>query len=117
MAVELEVIVKVLAEGGSVTLWGARTDTGWKFYRAVNDQTPELIDEPGIRHDSSWVESWSEAVALLDRYPWHRLHPQEVHPEFRTAVLETVEALYAGGGSGPNSRLSNWKERCSENAR
>jgi hypothetical protein len=28
------------------------------------------------------VNSWEAALRLIDRYPWHRLYPLTVHPEF-----------------------------------
>src|SRR6266581_3169696 len=61
-----EVILQLGAEGGSVTLYGMETERGWLFYPVVN--------------------SWEAAVALLDRYPWQRLCPLMIHPEFSERV-------------------------------
>ncbi len=36
------------------------------------------------------VESFAAAIALLDKYPWFRLYPMEVHPEFEAAVRHAV---------------------------
>jgi hypothetical protein len=40
-----EVIIELGAEGGSVTLYGIRTERGWFFSREVIDSGLMLIDE------------------------------------------------------------------------
>jgi len=97
------VILKVGAAGGSVTLLGRPIETGeWQFAHLTVDQTEDLLGGTGTkqRPDSpglEWVDSWSEALALMDRYPWARLHPLAVHPEFveplRTAVAERLARI------------------------
>lgn len=109
-----EVILKVGAEGGSITLYGVRTESGWRFKRDVIDQTPCVLDEAGIRHDSQFTSSWAEALSLLDRYPWHRLYPIRVHPEFRQSVWSVVRTRYARDGSDHD--LERWRERCEAEA-
>ena len=112
-----EVIVKVVAEGGDIALYGVRTPDGWVFSRDVIDQTPELLDEPWNEHSSSRVKSWPAALALLDKYPWHKLYPQEVHKEFGNAVLEAVEERYRAQGITAGSRLPEWKALCESSER
>src|SRR6266480_5902906 len=85
-----EVILQLGAEGGSVTLYGMETERGWLFYRDVSDWTPELIGEERIQHKSPVVNSWDSAVALLDQYPWPRLFPLMVHPEFSERIWYEV---------------------------
>jgi hypothetical protein len=107
---EREVILRVGAEGGSVTLHGVRTEDGWRFQRSVVDQTPWMLDEAEIRHDSQFTSSWDEALALLDRYPWQRLFPIRVHPEFRQVVWSAVQTRYAGNNA--ENDLEWWRDRC-----
>ena len=57
-----EVIIELGAEGGSIALYGFRTDRGWLFTREVIDQTPELIDEERIEKTSSRVEVLGSGV-------------------------------------------------------
>jgi hypothetical protein len=38
------------------------------------------------------VENWDEALQLMDRYPWARLHPVQVHPAFFERVRLAVDA-------------------------
>jgi hypothetical protein len=47
-----EVIVEVGGEGGSITLYGRRTERGWCFSREVIDWTPELFDREWFHKNS-----------------------------------------------------------------
>lgn len=105
-----EVIVQVGAEGGSITLYGVRADHGWRFQRNVVDQTPYLLDEEEIQHDSDFTSSWDEALTLLGRYPWRRLFPIAVHPEFQQIVWRAVQTPEAGPTSENN--LVRWRTCC-----
>jgi len=106
-------IVEVGAEGGSIKLYGLKIEKGWKFSRHVIDQTPAMIGDATIGHRTAVVESWTEALELLQRYPWHRLQPMTVHPEFHQAVLDAVRARYLSEGQTNPSNLDRWTEVCS----
>lgn len=108
--IEREVIVEVGAEGGSITLYGVRTDTGWRYQRNVVDQTLFMLDEEEIRHDSLFCSSWDEALSLLDKYPWHQLYPLQVHSEFQAAVLRAVQERFSGDDRARHAEL--WSECC-----
>ena len=98
------VIVRVGAVGGSVTLLGRKTRAAvWQFAQVTVDQTEALFGESGDGVDRApvvesleWVDGWDEALRLLDRYPWARLHPVAVHPEFVDRVRVAVEERLAG---------------------
>jgi hypothetical protein len=106
-----EVIIEVGAEGGSITLYGFRTDQGWVFSRKVIDQTPELIDEDRIKTNSDCVHSREAALELLDRYPWPVLYPISVHPGFGVRTLWAVqERLDKHENSGV--QLDRWRAVC-----
>lgn len=109
-----EIIFKVGAAGGSVSLYGVRTNHGWLFSRQAIDQTPELIDEPCIHHKSGVVDSWPAALELMDKYPWHKLSPREVHSEFRELIWAAVVSRY-GLGTGRNHQgIPEWESLCSK---
>lgn len=108
---KVEVILSVAAEGGSITLYGVRSARGWAFERCISDQTPTLLDEPALQHDSGTVHSWDTALELLDRYPWHRLSPRAVHPEFRSQLWREIE-LRDREGLVPERRLEDWRRVC-----
>ena len=75
----------------------------WQFARITVDQSEDLLGEadgeapgPPALTSPEWVASWEEALRLLDRYPWARLHPVAVHPEFVERVRVAVEERLAG---------------------
>ena len=97
------VVLQAGAEGGDVTLIGRTTDAGtWAFARVTDDQTEALFGDSGVEIEAppalkpdDWVESWDEALRLMDRYRWARLHPLAVHPEFVERVRTAVEERLA----------------------
>jgi len=97
------VILQAGAEGGDVTLIGRTTDAGtWVFARVTDDQTEALFGDSGVELEAppalkpdDGVESWDEALRLMDRYRWVLLHPLKVHPAFVDRVREAVEARLA----------------------
>jgi len=92
----LEVIVEIGGEGGSIALLGVRdTAGGWHFRLDRDESTladflPDDLDPASLRGRTGWVASWEEALGLLDRYPWHRLYPLGLHPEFRDRIFAAV---------------------------
>jgi hypothetical protein len=112
---ENEIIVEIGAAGGSITLYGLRTESGWLFSREVIDSTPLLLPEEFpegvIHHSSSVVDSWEEALKLLDRYPWHRLYPLRVHPEFRQKIWVEVQRRLSseGDNEGLEHEIGLWR--------
>jgi hypothetical protein len=114
-----EIIVEISAEGGSITLFGHKGSNGeWRFARGVNDQTPTLLPEeeggvPAISHDSCWVNTWPQALALLDRYPWAMLAVTKVHPEFRERLwAEASLRLKDKTTDTANGRKERWAQAC-----
>src|SRR5262249_41906371 len=90
---EGEVILKLGAEGGSLTLYGFRIKEGWSFTLGTYDCTPVLIDEgPPMHRKSGVVDRWDAALKLLDQNPsWPKLHPISIHPDFKTKVWVAVQ--------------------------
>ena len=103
------------AEGGGITLYGERTRAGWRFSCEFVDQTPYLLaeceDQREIRRATRAVESWEDAVALLDQQRWMNLSPVMVDPEFRGKVWNAVMTRL---GKDPKNadRLDRWRDRC-----
>jgi hypothetical protein len=113
-----ELILISGVEGGGVTLYGERTECGWRFYSNFVDQTPFMLDDEEdqreIRRESRKVESWEEALELLDQMGWLRLPAVMVHREFRQKVWEAVQSRL--GWEGENvAKLERWRERCKIN--
>lgn len=80
------------ADGGTVTLHGEPQDGVWAFCletdeSALADMMPEEAGSPATlksRYDAG--RSWAEALEVLDRYPWARMHIVDVHPAFESIV-------------------------------
>ena len=107
------VVMRVLAEGGSITLAGFRSGGEWRFTMRVNEAVLlDLLDEPTVPSRLETARSWVEALSLIDRYSWHRLHPGEVHPEFRERVLEAVTARLRLDGGSSSEALDRWRRFC-----
>jgi hypothetical protein len=108
-----QLILKIGAEGGSITLFGIHSERGWLYSTSVSDWTPELIDEESIRYDSHVIASWEAVLQLLDRYPWHLLVPLKIHPEFRQQIWAAVQTRFAGR-AGSSADIERWRELCGE---
>jgi hypothetical protein len=123
-----ETILHAGFEGGSLTLLGIRTDTGWRFRVATDEGTiyDLLSDEDragttpsDYRRKSDWVDTWAEALALLNEKHWHMMSPHEVHPDFRQQVWAAVQARAASKHvRDPNDarwirrKLDQWRRMC-----
>jgi hypothetical protein len=100
----IQLILEVGADGGSIMLFGRKSGSGYLFTVTTNEAA--LLDD--IEHHSvparPWVP-WGEALQQLDTYPWVRLYPLSVHPEFQSAVKA---ALKERGISGRSKTMQNW---------
>jgi hypothetical protein len=122
-AEEGEVILSIGAEGGALTIVGMRAADGWRFLLVRDETTLRALlskeDRVGLEfwRQSDWVESLEGALALLDQYPWHRLRPLQVHPDFRRQVWAAVEERFRtdkrGEGFGSPDR---WRRLCHREA-
>ncbi|MFL6449739.1 MAG: DUF262 domain-containing protein [Bryobacteraceae bacterium] len=93
-----ETVLEVGSEGGSLRLVRQRNVHGDWDFRAERNETAlyDLLsdeDRNGIEFSSQtgYVRSFQDALSLLDKYPWFRLHPTLVNPEFRDAILFEVK--------------------------
>ncbi len=109
---KFQVILSVAAEGGGITLIGRQQNGVWEFLRNVSDWTPQLIDELTIEHASQTVDSWRAALALMDRYPWHRLGHPEVHPEFGDRVWRAYEYRWRNTDRQYERYRGRWEAAC-----
>jgi hypothetical protein len=99
----VEIILNVGAEGGALTIEGNRAANGWRF-RAIRNEYAlfDLLnaeDREGFEFwsGSGWVDSFDRALALFDKYPWHRLYPLQVHPDFRLRTWAAVGERFREG--------------------
>jgi hypothetical protein len=107
-AVNRETILEVGAEGGSITLLRENSEDGNGRYRGSTNETffddDDLDGEVLPQSEPQYADSFHAAVVLLDRYPWHRLHPLKVHSDYYAQVLK--EVVKRGG----LSEETRWRE-------
>ena len=127
-----EVIVRVGAEGGDVTVVGSEVEGVWRFRLQVNESSREFLDQddavgpPKQAQNSPWVHSWPAVLALLDKYSWAQLCPLAVHPEFRRPLWHEVNRRLKGCLQSVTSdelergqwlevvkrRIEDWRQLC-----
>lgn len=122
------VVLEVGAEGVSLTLIGREKDDGaWRFARIANDQSEALFGEADVPITApdlttlDWVHGWEAGLSLMDRYPWVRLHPVYVHPEFvepvRVAVQQRLADVDPSTAEDVRARWERGFERCAPQTR
>ncbi len=107
-----EVVLKVGGEGGSVALYGLRSTTDWQFSLDLIDPAAASsgqIPDSGV---GIVVSSWPDALKLLDTYPWHRLTPILVHPEFRADILDALIVRYTSADGDRSPVPNEWERLC-----
>lgn len=104
------------AEGGNVTLLARMNADGpWQYRVRVDESTladllPGEFAEEDLVSESGWVDSWHQALSLLDKYDWPRLGLLTVHPAFVARVIDAYESR-----SGANPLLNRkWGGALSE---
>lgn len=114
MTLQEQVVLKVGAEGGSITLWGSKNTLGqWTFSLEGNESALEfLLDEDDVvlltrNRSKQWLDTWEEALDRLNGYKWPRLYPLEVHDEFRDRVWHAIQASRV-----ETQWLWEWREIC-----
>ena len=115
-----EIVLAVGGEGGSLTIVAVRGADGWHF-RFVRDKstlrTLLNAEDRGVLEfwcQSDWVQSFESALALLDQYPWHKLYPLQVHPDFKRQTWAAIQKQFDEDERGdPHRNLERWSELCS----
>jgi len=109
---EPELILKVGAAGGSISLWSINSKDGARTFVVTTDESSlkELMTEEdvaGINFESrtALLPSFANALAALGKYPWHRLLPMFVHKDFMDPIL--TEVMKLGGAN----EVSRWRRK------
>ena len=88
---EPTLILELLAEGGSLTLY--RTEKGFIYHTdegALLDLLDELTPED-VHNSSDFFPSFHEAMmSMLSKYRIFNLYPDQIHPDY----LETIKEQY-----------------------
>ena len=101
MQTKVQAILEIDAEGGSITILGSKSNGGiGRFCLEKNEAAiADLLSEEDLAglgpedfcNRSGFVDAFEEALKLIDQYPWHKMWPGTVHPEFCDIVLAAVE--------------------------
>ncbi len=88
----VEMLLKIGGEGGSLSIRRFRaTDGTWKFIFITDESTLadflEEEDQIELVKKYSPVNSFEEALQLMNKYPWHEMHLITMHPEYAGAIL------------------------------
>jgi hypothetical protein len=102
---EPTVILDAGFEGGSLTVLGIKSASGWRFRIATDEGTMfDLLSEEDragttpsdYQHESDWVDGWEAALALLnERRHWHMMSADQVHPDFGQRILAAVQERFS----------------------
>lgn len=108
-----EIVLKIGAEGGSLTILRERVvEQGWRFRVELNETTLyDMLseeDQRGMRAEDfarfEYAQTFQEALGRIEKYQWFRLYPLQVHPEYLDAVLSEVRK------NGGSDEVARWRE-------
>lgn len=81
-----DTVFALLAEGGSITIERKRNQNGEKFIYHQNEM--DLTDEGVGLNKICEYETFEQPFQIINsRYPWYRLHIEQLHNDFRDYVL------------------------------
>jgi hypothetical protein len=95
------IVFSVGAEGGRIILEGRKIGDVWQYRgRTAEHALKDLLSDEDRTFPKQaaplWQDSWDKALQQIDRYPWPRLHPLAVHPDFveriRTSLMSRLPA-------------------------
>ena len=117
-----EIVVKVLAEGGSLALVRERRPDGTEVFKARLNEAAlyDLLSAPeqehlgGPRSSHDELVSFEDGLRVLDRHQWTLFHPALVHPDFADRIWEAVVQRFDRFGPyhSVEDRFSRWAARC-----
>jgi hypothetical protein len=107
-----ELILKLGAMGGSISVWSVNAKDGTRsFVVKTNESTlKEFMDEEdaegiGFESETERLHSFADALIALGDYPWHELYPMFVHQDFVDPVLAAVKEL------GGEKVVTRWRRK------
>lgn len=110
-----DVVLEVGAEGGSLTVFRVTDANGHSTFEAYRNEAAlkDILGDEDSRgmvftETTPPLATLADAIAKLDRYPWHALHPLRLHPDFATQVLADVKVR--GGARAVERWVKTLKE-------
>jgi len=109
---EQKLILKVGAAGGSLSGWSVNTKDGTPSFVVKTDESTlkefmDDVDTNGLSFKSKIgsLHSFTDALIVLERYPWHLFSPLFVHQDFIDPVLKAVVNL------GGEKEVTRWRRK------
>jgi hypothetical protein len=86
-----EVVLKIGTEGGTLSIQRFRAPGGiWKFIFITDESTMsdflEEDDQIDLVKKYPPVDTFKEAIQLMNNYPWHEMHVVTIHQDYIEAV-------------------------------
>ena len=109
---EQELILKIGAAGGLLSVWSVNAQDGTRSFLVKRDESTlmDFMDKEDSSNfnycsETGQFRSFDDALGVLDRYPWHRLYPLFVHRDFIDLVLKAVE------NRGGETEANRWRRK------
>ena len=109
---EQELILKVGAMGGSLSVWSVNAKDGTQSFVVKTDESTLKVfmdeeDANGLSFESETelLQSFADALVALGRDPWHLFSPLFVHRDFIDPVLTAVKNL------GGKEEVKRWRRK------
>lgn len=107
-----ELILKVGAAGGSISLWSVTAKDGSRSFVVTTDEstlkdlmTEEEAEGLAFKSKTAPLHSFADALIALGHYPWHLLYPMFVHQDFKDVIFTAVMDL------GGEKEVSRWQRK------
>lgn len=89
-----ELILKVGAAGGSISIWSVNTKDDIRSFVVNTDESTlkDFMDEEdanglSFKSKTELLNSFADALIVLGQYPGHLLYPMFVHQDFNRSCL------------------------------
>ncbi len=109
---EQELILKVGAMGGSLSVWSVNAKDGTQSFVVKTDESTlkAFMDEEdanglSFESETELLQSFADALVALGRDPWHLFSPLFVHRDFIDPVLTAVKNL------GGKEEVKRWRRK------
>jgi len=109
---EQELVLKIGAAGGSLSVWSVNAKDGTRSFLVKQDESTlmDFLNKEDASNftyncETAQLCSFDDALAVLGRYPWHRLYPLFVHQDFIDPVLKAVVNL------GGEEEANRWRRK------
>jgi hypothetical protein len=106
---EQELVLKVGAMGGSISVWSVNAQNGTRSFAVKTDESTlkEFMDKEdtnglSFKSETGSLHSFADALIVLGRDPWHLFSPLFVHPDYIDPVLSAVMNL------GGEKEVNRW---------